>query len=112
MFTLVGGDGTVSIWDHTAKEWPQQYLKYVLRVQDIAFNVDRSQLTVGVTVRRPRSYFLAGGVVMAWARMRSSEVRGCGDSERGDSECRGGQRWAEGAPAKNSWQPAAKVDSS
>ena len=49
-----------------------------------------------------RSYFLAGGVdaAMVWARTRSGEVRGCGDSERGDGECRGGQRWAEGSTGK------------
>ena len=43
------------IWDHTVKERLQQYPKYVLRVQDIAFNADGSRLAVGVMARRPRS---------------------------------------------------------
>ena len=48
---------------------------------------------------------LAGDVDVAtvWVRMRRGKVRGCGDGERGNGECRGGQRWAEWVPAKNSW---------
>ena len=34
--------------DHTVKKQLRQYLKYMLRVQDLVFNVDRSGLTVGV----------------------------------------------------------------
>ena len=87
----------MSIWDHTAKKQLRQYPKYALRVQNIAFNVDGSQLEVGVTARIPRSYFLVGDVdaAMVWVRMRRGKVRGCGDGERGNGECRGGQRWAE-----------------
>ena len=75
---LAGGDGTVSIWDHTVNKRLWQYLKYTLGVQNIAFNVVRSQLEVGVTVRIPCSYFLVGvvDVVMVWERMRRGKVRG------------------------------------
>ncbi|KAF8517022.1 WD40 repeat-like protein, partial [Hysterangium stoloniferum] len=48
-FASAGGDGTVSIWDHTAKKRLRQYPKYSLSVQDIAFNVDGSRLAVGVS---------------------------------------------------------------
>ena len=94
---LAGGDRTVLIWDHTAKKWLWQYPKYALGVQNIAFNADSLWLKVGITARIPHSYFLVGDVdvVTVWARMRRGKVRGCGDGERGNSECRGGQRWAE-----------------
>ena len=46
-FASVGGRArTVSIWDHMVKKQLRQYPKYVLRVQDLAFNVDGS--VVGV----------------------------------------------------------------
>lgn len=48
-FASAGGDGTVSIWDHTAKKRLRQYPKYAISVQDIAFNVDGSRLAVGVS---------------------------------------------------------------
>jgi len=48
-FASAGGDGTVSIWDHTAKKRLRQYPKYGLGVQDIAFNVDGTRLAVGVS---------------------------------------------------------------
>jgi len=48
-FASAGGDGTVSIWDHTAKKRLRQYPKYALGVRDIAFNVDGSRLAVGVS---------------------------------------------------------------
>ena len=48
MFASVGRDGTALIWDHMVKKQLQQYPKYVLRVQDIAFNVDRLGLMIGV----------------------------------------------------------------
>ena len=44
-----GRDRTVSIWDHMVKKRLWQYPKYALRVQDIAFNVDRLWLVVGVS---------------------------------------------------------------
>ena len=47
-FASAGGDGTVSIWDHTAKKRLRQYPKYPIGVQDIAFNIDGSRLAVGV----------------------------------------------------------------
>ena len=63
------------------------------RGANIAFNVDSSQLEVGVMARIPRSYLLAGDVdaAMVWVRMRRGKVRGCGDRERGNGEHRGGQ---------------------
>jgi hypothetical protein len=48
-FASAGGDGTVSIWDHTAKKRLRQYPRYALGVRDIAFNVDGSRLAVGVS---------------------------------------------------------------
>ena len=45
----VGGDRTVLIWDYTLKKQLWKYLKCVLRVQDIVFNVDGLQLMVEVS---------------------------------------------------------------
>ena len=39
----------MSIWDHTAKKPLRHYPTYVLEMQDIRFNVDRSRLAVGVS---------------------------------------------------------------
>ena len=79
----------MSIWDHTAKKRLRQYLKYVIGVQDIAFDVDGSWLAMGVSYGWEHgedacSYFLAAGVDAAtvWARARRDKVRGCGERER------------------------------
>ncbi|GJJ15256.1 hypothetical protein Clacol_009532 [Clathrus columnatus] len=48
-FASAGGDGVVSIWDHTAKKRLRQYPKYASGVQDIAFNNDGSRLAIGVS---------------------------------------------------------------
>ena len=77
--------------------------KYALGVQDIAFNVDGSQLAVGVRNCWGHSedtlFILFGrglecvGAATVWERTRRGKVRGCGDGERGGSEHRrGGQR--------------------
>ena len=89
MFTSVGGDRMVLIWDHTAKKQLWQYPKYMLRVQDIVFNVDRSWLAVGV---RDIPFIIFGGVCGCSGRQEQG-VRGCGDGwQYGQWQV---QRWAE-----------------
>lgn len=48
-FASAGGDGTVSIWDHSAKKRLKQYPKYSLGVQDIVFSHDGSRLAIAVS---------------------------------------------------------------
>lgn len=48
-FASAGGDGTVSIWDHSAKKRLKQYPKYPLGVQDIVFSNDGSRLAIAVS---------------------------------------------------------------
>ncbi|KIJ29057.1 hypothetical protein M422DRAFT_37087 [Sphaerobolus stellatus SS14] len=74
-FASAGGDGTVSIWDHSAKKRLRQYPKYQMSVQDVAFNCDGSLLAIGVGYGWEQGAEKAGSSV-GTARVY---VRGLGD---------------------------------
>ncbi|KDQ09640.1 hypothetical protein BOTBODRAFT_58543 [Botryobasidium botryosum FD-172 SS1] len=48
-FASGGSDGTVSIWDHTAKKRLRQYPKYHAAISSIAFSHDGRRMAVGVS---------------------------------------------------------------
>lgn len=48
-FASGGSDGTVSMWDHTAKKRLRQYPKYKEGVAALAFSADGAKLAVGVS---------------------------------------------------------------
>lgn len=79
-FASAGGDGTVSIWDHTAKKRLRQYPKYPMSVQDIAFNVDGSRLAIGVSYGWENGAEQAGksvGTTRVYVREVGDEVKVC-----------------------------------
>lgn len=48
-FASGGSDGTVSLWDHTAKKRLRQYPKYKEGIPSLAFSADGSKLAVAVS---------------------------------------------------------------
>lgn len=79
-FASAGGDGTVSIWDHTAKKRLRQYPKYALGVQDVAFNLDGSRLAIGVSYgweNGPEQAAKSVGTAQVFIREMGDEVKVC-----------------------------------
>jgi len=44
-----GSDGTVSLWDHTAKKRLKQYPKYASAVTSLSFSPSGEKLAIGVS---------------------------------------------------------------
>lgn len=91
-FASGGSDGTVSLWDHTAKKRLKQYPKYNSAVTSMSFSSSGEKLAIGVSYAwdegedgaKKEAEAKGGKVVEVKIRKVSDEVkvRGCSKSTR------------------------------
>lgn len=82
-FASGGSDGTVSLWDHTAKKRLRQFPKYPTGVTSIAFSTDGANMAVGcsfswdVSEEKRSQYSQLGDKVAIFIREIGDEAKVC-----------------------------------